>query len=581
MATTGTPIHGDQAAAKGPAGALPVQAGPGLVWLLRLKAAIIQNRLSQLVDQSPLKLLLVILFIAIIWGALYLVFDQAFRFMRRFEQPAAIAIPYVFHLFFVAMTALLTFSAAILSYGALFSRPEPSFLLATPNSPRHVVAVMYLESLFFASWSLILLGIPLMVAFGDVQRLSWHFYATFILAFLGFVSIPGAIGLLVALIVAMWLPKQARRVLISAGAAAIIALAVWWGRLWVAASDSSGVWLHSFFGELQYLKGALFPSTWVAGAIRAAVENRPGDAAFYLFVTLATGMFFSWAAVNITGAYLLVAFGRAHLLSHRSRVHSGRLSGWLTRFAFFYTPLETRALILKDVRSFLRDPSQWSQLAILFGLLGLYLVYLPRSRPAGFDLPWTGLICFLNYGAVTLILSTFTSRFVFPMISMEGRQMWLVALWPLPRAEVMWAKFLYAVTVTAFAALSVTALSIRALDLPSALAFVQVCTTLATCIGLCGLAVGLGARLPNYRETNPSRIASGLGGTVNLIVSVMLVAVSIVLFGFVCYDMVGSGDLGRLSRLGAAATAAIVAAGLTTGLVSMALGVRAFRRQQF
>ncbi len=556
-------------------------AAPGLTWLLWLKSAIIRNRVSQLVNQAPLKLLLIILFIAVIWSALYLIFDEAFRFMRRFEQPAAIAIPYVFHVFFVAMTVLLAFSAAILAYGALFSRPEPSFLLATPNSPRHVVTVMYLETLFFASWSLVLLGIPLMVAFGQVQKLPWHFYVTFVLAFLGFVPIPGAIGLLVALIVAMWLPKQARRVLLYAGAVAIVLLAGWWSRLWVAASDTSGAWLHSFLGELQYLKAALLPSTWVANAVRASVEDKPPDAAFYLFVTMATALFFSWAAINITGANLLVAFGRAHMVTHKSRINSGRISRWLTGVAFFYAQPNVRALILKDLRSFLRDPAQWSQLAILFGLLGLYLLYLPRSRPAGFDLPWTGLICFLNYGAVTLILSTFTSRFVFPMISMEGRQMWLVALWPLPRAKAVWAKFLYAITVTGFAALSVTALSIRALDLPFILAVVQICATLATCVGLCGLAVGLGARLPNYRETNPGRIASGVGGTVNLIVSVLLVAVSIALFGFLCYKLVGLGDLARLDRNTAAVAGGIVALGLVTGWVSMVMGVRAFQRQQF
>jgi ABC-2 type transport system permease protein len=556
-------------------------ASAGLGWLLRLKAAIIRNRLSQLVNQSPVKLLLVILFIGVIWAALYFVFDEAFRFMRRFEQPAAIAIPYVFHVFFVAMTALLAFSTAILSYGALFGRPEPSFLLATPNPPRHVVSVMYLESLFFASWSFILLGIPLMAAFGEVQNLPWYFYAVFAVAFLGFVPIPGAVGLLVALVVALWLPKQARRMLIYAASAAIILLVVWWSRLWVAASESSGVWLHSFLGELQYLKAALLPSTWVANSIRAAVEDKPADAAFYLFVTLATGLFFSWAAINIAGAKLLVAFGRAHLITHRARIRSGRLSRWFTRIAFFYAPPEMQALILKDVRTFLRDPSQWSQLAILFGLLGLYLLYLPRSRPAGFDLPWTGLICFLNYGAVTLILSTFTSRFVFPMISMEGRQMWLVALWPLPRRQAVWAKFFYAITITVFAAMIVTALSIRALNLSFALAAVQVCATLATCVGLCGLAVGLGARLPNYRETNPGRIASGLGGTLNLIVSVMLVAVTIVLFGVVCYNLVSTGDLNQLERTDLLVAAAIVGLGLATAVISMTVGVRAFRRQEF
>src|SRR5690606_10182761 len=115
------------------------------------------------------------------------------------------------HIFFFSMTILLAFSTAILMYGALFGRDEPAFLLAAPNAPRHIVAVLYLESLFFSSWSLVLLGLPLMVAIGQVQGLPWHFYPVFLIAFLGFVPIPGAIGLLVALTVALYLPRVARR----------------------------------------------------------------------------------------------------------------------------------------------------------------------------------------------------------------------------------------------------------------------------------------------------------------------------------------------------------------------------------
>jgi ABC-2 type transport system permease protein len=38
------------------------------------------------------------------------------------------------------------------------------------------------------------------------------------------------------------------------------------------------------------------------------------------------------------------------------------------------------------------------------------------------------------------------------------------------------------------------------------------------------MSVGLGAVMPNFRETDPSKIAVGFGGTVNLVVSLMLLA---------------------------------------------------------
>ncbi len=555
-------------------------ASPGLGLLMMLRARLLRNRLTQVVNQSPIRLLLVIIFMAAIWGALYAIFDNAFVFMRRFEQ-SAVAIFYVFDLFFVAMTFLLAFSTAVLIYGGLFGRAEPSFLMAAPLPARSIVAVMFLEALFFASWSLLLLGVPLMMAIGHAQHLPWDFYLIFIVAFLGFVPIPGAAGLLVAMLVALWVPRMAKRVLFFSGAAVTLLAVLWWGRLWVATADDSTEWLLGFLAEFEYLKRPLFPPTWVANTIKMAINGQPREAFFYLGVTLANAVFFSWLAVNLVARKLLPAFGRAHSAPNRTRVRTSRLSRWLTRLAFFYLPRRMRMLILKDVRTFLRDPVQWSQLVILFGLMALYLAYLPRVRPEGFNVPWQGLICFLNYGAITLILSTFTSRFVFPMISLEGRQMWLVGLWPLSRNSVIWAKFFYAVTITALAALAVTALSIRALDLPPTLAAMQLCCTMTTCVGLCGLAVGLGARLPSFRETDSGRIASGLGGTVNLIASVVAVIASVGLFGGICYRMVGSGRLDETDAVSATLFADIILLGLDLASLSMLTGIRCFRRQEF
>src|ERR1041385_4978535 len=44
-----------------------------------------------------------------------------------------------------------------------------------------------------------------------------------------------------------------------------------------------------------------------------------------------------------------------------------------------------------------------------------------------------------------------------------------------------------------------------------------------------GLSVGLGAIMPNFRETDPSKIAVGFGGTVNLVAGLLRLALVIVM----------------------------------------------------
>lgn len=555
--------------------------------LIALRARLIRNRLNQILDEAPLRVFISALFVVAIWASLYFLFEGIFRFLQRTREQSAIAIPYVFHIFFVAMSFLLAFSTAVLTYGALFAREEPGFLLAGPTPPRHIVAISYIESLLFSSWSLILLGLPLMLAIGDTQELDWRFYLIFLTSFASFAPIPGAIGLLAAWAVAMWMPRSARRVLGWAVAIALLSGLWWWSRLWspMTGDRANTEWLDRFLGQLSVLRNAVLPSTWASRTITFAMQNQPADAARYLFVTIANAIFLSWLALLVVGGRFHAAFARSRTLSSRRMTANGRgridaLCGVL----FFHLSAPMRLLVAKDLRMFFRDPLQWSQLAILFGLLCLYLFYLPRDALSQYSSAMRILFGFLNYSAVTLIISTFTSRFVFPMISMEGRQIWLVGLWPLPRRGVIWAKFNFALAVTLAATISVTLMSVRAIGLPPLLAGILLLSTLATCFGLCGLAIGLGARLPNYTERSAARIASGLGGTLNLICSLALVLASLALTGWLCLRLAPTNGTTQPAAWDAVSTllvAAEIILGIGTGFVSMWIGQRHFERAEF
>ena len=110
---------------------------------------------------------------------------------------------------------------------------------------------------------------------------------------------------------------------------------------------------------------------------------------------------------------------------------------------FFFLPKPIRLLILKDLRTFRRDPAQWSQFLIFFGLLAFYFI---NIRRLSYDVQkpyWRNLISFLNLSVTALILSTFTSRFIFPLLSLEGRNFWVLGLLPLKRASILWGKFAF------------------------------------------------------------------------------------------------------------------------------------------
>ena len=200
-------------------------------------------------------------------------------------------------------------------------------------------------------------------------------------------------------------------------------------------------------------------------------------------------------------------------------------------------------------------------------------------------------IGFMNLGVVGLILSTFTTRFVFPLISVEGQRFWILGTAPVDRRHVLWSKFLFASTITCIPCCLLVFLSDVALQLwkrtpAMVLAHQLICVLLA--LGLSAMAVGLGARLPNLREPSPAKIAAGFGGTLTLILSAVFVIVVIVPPAIPAYAFYSTAHLavvpGSVSQAPLywflASLLLVVMITAFTAWLPMRMGFRAFARME-
>ena len=101
-------------------------------------------------------------------------------------------------------------------------------------------------------------------------------------------------------------------------------------------------------------------------------------------------------------------------------------------------------LLIKDLKVFLRDVSQWSQLLLL---LALMLVYLYNFRVLDLDrIPYMSgflknVYAFLNLAMAGFVMSTVTVRFVFPAVSAEGAAFWIIRTAPISLRDFLWSKF--------------------------------------------------------------------------------------------------------------------------------------------
>src|SRR5262249_6054806 len=186
-------------------------------------------------------------------------------------------------------------------------------------------------------------------------------------------------------------------------------------------------------------------------------------------------------------------------------VRGGYGGAWMDRLlgrCLGFLDEQPRLLIIKDFRTFRRDPAQWAQIIIF---VGLALVYFTNSRQfyrSDLNRGFQHGISLVNLLATCMLLCAYMGRFIYPMLSLEGRKFWILGLMPLRRDQLLTGKFAFAVAGSLLIALPLVLAADVLLGLPGPAVLLHALTVAAVSAGLSGLAVGIGAVLPNFRETD-------------------------------------------------------------------------------
>ncbi len=440
----------------------------------------------------------------------------------------------------------------------------------------------FYECVTFSSWASAFLGSPVLLAYGLESAAPPVFYLALLAFYLPFVVIPAALGSILA-VAGVRLASGLRRQWWPALAVPVLAAGVFAffrGYLEVPRfADLPS--LQAVVAALGRAQSPFLPSSWLAKGVLGAATGDLQATGFHFLLLSSNALFLLWLATLAAERWF---YGGWSALAGAGR-GARRRAGILERLDALLRPLPqpARSLVVKDLRLFWRDPAQWSQFVLFFGIMAIYVANLRGARSFAGQESWRALITLLNLGASMLILASLTTRFIYPLISLEGRRFWILGLSPVTLRQIMWQKFWLSVVSTSVFTVSLAVLSAVQLDLDRTAFSLSVAGIAATTLALSGLAVGLGSLYPNFEADNPARIVSGMGGTLNFLLSMLYIA------------LVSCGQAAVLlwPRLEAAlggdaypwVVAAAVAwiAGLTavTCLVPLRLGLRNLERAEF
>ena len=434
---------------------------------------------------------------------------------------------------FMTFLSFILFSAIVSSLSTFFLSEDLRLLLAAPIPGRALFYSRYARTAVQASWMVVVFMVPVLCGIGAARCAGPGYYLIGLLALVPFVLIPVSLGALTTLLLVNTFPaRRARDILMFMGllfaAGLLVLLRVLRPERLLRLESLPEI--ADFFTVMQSPITPLLPSFWAGEMLFAGLQGRVD--------WLHAGSL--WTSALALAVIARLVFGRLYFTgwSKAQEARKARFTQlrWLeTMLSVLPVPQEWRSLITKDIKVFLRDTTQWSQLLLLVALSGVYLYnfsVLDLQRIPYLAETLKDLYAFLNLGLASFVLSAVAVRFVFPAVSAEGPAFWLVRTSPVSLRAFLWSKFWTGLLPILLLAETLTILSNEFLGVSPVLKVVDAVTVFFMTLALVGLAAGMGAQYPRFRAENLTQVSGSYGGVAFMVSAVAFIIVEIILVGW-------------------------------------------------
>jgi ABC-2 type transport system permease protein len=482
--------------------------------------------------------------------------------------------------------SLLLFSNVVTSLSTYYLSADLSLLLAAPIRSSSLHSGRFLETLWDSSWMILLFGLPVFFAYGIVHHAGPGYYLALAFVLPPFLVLPCALGVAVTLLLVRVFPARSTKdvfLLLSVVAAALLYMSLRFLQPEQLLRPEAFADFLDFLAAVQAPSSAYLPSSWATGTLIPFFAPRPGQDPWSQYFALAT----SAAAAYVACAMLAERIYRTAWSRSQEgrRVSVTRLPIWdrIAEHLPFDAPV--RALVSKDVKTFLRDTTQWSQLVLLGALVVVY-VYNFRVLPrAGVGAVMARVylahaLAFLNLALAGFVMASVAVRFLYPAVSLEGRAFWILQSAPIRMRRVWWSKLWSGTLPLAVLGLVLLVLGNQAIGADSVTMLISIVTLTLMTFGIAALGLCLGSIYPQFEYENAAKIPSSFGGVVYMILAISFIGLNVVIEAWPLWVVLHARLLGHAlssSQIAgiAASFAAVVVLDLGVFVLAVRTGIRA------
>ena len=418
----------------------------------------------------------------------------------------------------------------VVSYATFYRSPEMNFLLTKPISYLQVFIIKFFDNFFYSSTAFLLIGVAVLLGYGSYFHLPWYSYVQISLCMLfPFMLIAGCLSVIMLLLLMTFAHIIGVRTIVFLLIG--IYLAVLYGYFSLTNPLRLVSSVMSYFPNVDQNFSNLepgfvhaLPNQWIAESLYWTAR---GDQQYALSYTIMLVL----AAIGMFGLTVLIGkklFYRSWIASLQLRA-AGESRLPIHNLYSLNRPsrIDPRwsVLIRKEIWQFVREPSQWIHLATVAMLITTFIVSilqinLRQSLPLYQALSYLVILLFNGFLVASIAL-----RFVFPAVSIEGVNFWVVLSAPVQRANVFWMKLLLPLMPTlVISEVLVVVAHHSFLRYPGLLIAASV-LMLSMTVALIALNYGAGWFFTDFREKNPIRIASSQSATLTFLASVAFLTV--------------------------------------------------------
>jgi ABC-2 type transport system permease protein len=464
------------------------------------------------------------------WAFIFFMLVRLLRYFRGVVEIGPLLAGKLLGMILIGFFSILLLSNIITALSSFFLARDLDLLVSAPVDWLKLYLAKLLETLVHSSWMVVLMAVPMFAAYGVVYSGGPFFPLIVVATFVPFLVVPTVIGSALTLLLVNIFPARRTRDILSviavlaAGGIVVLFRLVRPERL---ARPEGFRSLVDFISILRGPTSPMLPSEWVQRAVMSWLTRKTDFLPYYLLWSTA-------AAAFVIGALLhrsLYAKGFSKAQESGERwVRSGVMAKighrMLTPFG-----VVKRELVLKEIRVFFRDTTQWSQLILLGVLVMVYVFnikFLPL-RGEGMTFFLVNVVPFLNLVLAGFVLASIAARFIFPGVSLEGRTFWLLRSSPLSMRELLWSKFWVGTLPLLILALAIVGVTDVLLQVSDFMMAVSIFTITFMTLAIAGLAMGFGTLFPQFDTENAAQIPTSFGGLVFMMSSVLLIGLVVIL----------------------------------------------------